>query len=142
MELVRRDTDYAVRALIMIAREGGIAQAQRIAREEDVPFEFLHKILRKLKIAGIVDARRGAGGGFSLSRPASKIRLLGVIEAVQGRIAVNRCFLGEDICPRQKNCPARRQLAVVQKKLREILKGITLADLVGEKSQHKHKRRK
>ena len=130
MELVRRDTDYALRALIMMAREGGAAKSERIARMGNMPFDFLQKILRRLKKVGIVSARRGVGGGFALSKPASEIRLLNVIEAVQGMVAVNRCFLGKNICARQKNCPARRKLKAVQESLRDILRGITLADLM------------
>lgn len=131
MELVRRDADYAVRALVMIACEDGFAQASEIARTQDVPFDFLQKILRKLKSAGIVKAKRGAGGGFMLSRPTRDIGLLSVIEAVQGPIAINRCFLGRDKCPRQKACPVHDRLKVVQKSIRELLAEVTLEELIG-----------
>ncbi len=133
MELVRRDADYAVRALILIAREGGVAQTARIAQAQEVPFDFLHKILRKLKNAGIVKVKRGARGGFTLSQPAQDIRLLSIIEAVQGKIAVNRCFLGRDGCPRQKGCPVHDRLEAVQEGLCGLLEEITLAELVGGK---------
>ncbi len=133
MELIRRDTDYAVRALATIARRGHFVHACDIARAEKVPFDFLQKILRRLKKAGILKAKRGSGGGFLLAQPPEKIELLAVIEAVQGPVAVNRCFLGEGRCPRQENCPVRDRLKVVQAGIRELLAEVTLDELVKDK---------
>lgn len=135
MELVRRDADYAVRALVMIACNDGFVQTSEIARTQEIPFDFLQKILRKLRDAGIVKVKRGAGGGFTLSWPAQDIRLLSVIEAVQGPIAVNRCFLGRNKCPRQKACPVRDKLKVVQESIRELLAEITLKELLEVESR-------
>jgi Rrf2 family protein len=130
MEILRRDSDYAVRALIAIASSGGYSQASEIAHEEEVSLDFLHKILHKLKAAGIVKVRRGPGGGFALAVPADKITLLQVIEAAQGPLAINRCFLGEDMCPRQKNCRVRVKLTGVQDSIRGFLEEITLEEML------------
>jgi Rrf2 family iron-sulfur cluster assembly transcriptional regulator len=130
MELLRRDTDYAVRALCEIAQSGEPVQASFIARAQDMPFDFLQKILRKLKDAGIVKVRRGCGGGFSLARPASGISLLSIVECVQGKIAVNRCFTEARRCPRQDSCTVRDKLAVLQESIEDLLEGATLAEVL------------
>ena len=129
MELVKRDTDYAVRALVAIACTDGIANTSEIAEAQEIPFDFLQKILRRLKRAGIVRVRRGPGGGFTLARSSENIRLLDIVEAVQGPIAINRCFLGRDMCSMQNDCPVREKLKPVQAGISELLEEITLAEL-------------
>lgn len=135
MELVRRDADYAVRALVMIAREELHVQTSEIAARQEIPFDFLHKILRKLKDAGMVNVKRGAGGGFSLARSPEEIRLLGIIEAIQGPVAINLCFLGKGRCPRQEDCTVHERLKPVQTGICEMLEEITLYDLINGESR-------
>ena len=63
--------DYAVRAAVELATAGDEpVPAERIADAQDIPVNFLENILLDLRRAGIVDSRRGAGGGYLLARPA------------------------------------------------------------------------
>jgi Rrf2 family protein len=75
-----------------------------ISKENDIPRNFLAKILQKLAKAGLVRSFRGVKGGFQLSRRTSEITLLRVIEAIQGPVFLNKCFVNQKACSRRKEC--------------------------------------
>jgi len=58
--------------------------SQHIAREYDIPLEYLLKILQQLVRAHVLRSKRGPSGGFALAKPPSRISMLHVIEAVEG----------------------------------------------------------
>jgi Rrf2 family protein len=80
--------DYAVRAMIVLAdrraRHRGAVKAEEVARAAGIPPKFLETILVQLKRDGLVEAKRGADGGYWLSRPPEAISLADVLRAVDG----------------------------------------------------------
>lgn len=91
--LVRVSTrgDYACRALLSLAlhqESTGPTSVRDIAERTGLPQPYLEQILLALKGAGLVKSKRGVGGGYVLSRPASEIRLSEVISAVDGPITL------------------------------------------------------
>jgi len=129
MDIIRRKTDYGLRALVAIAQADRSMRAEELAAQEEVPVAFLHKALTDLANAGIVDGQRGPAGGFTLARPADEIRLLDAIQAMQGPVAVSHCLLGDEQCPRQESCGLRWAWAKVQQNIISFLGGLTLQDL-------------
>jgi len=83
---ISRSTGYALLAVGYIAKhqEQKIILSQSISKEYGIPLEYLLKILQQLVKANVLRSKRGPRGGFSLARPAKKITLLNVIEAVDG----------------------------------------------------------
>lgn len=150
MDILRRNTDYALRAMVDLAGLYGnepIA-ARQLAQQGDMPYQLTCKILQKLHNARLVESSMGPAGGFYLSRKPSKISLLDVIEAVQGAVTLNRCLLGMDVCPRQRNCSVRVRLAQLQKEIDKYLRSITLEQLsrsranMGKKNKRKDSKAK
>lgn len=131
MELVRRDTGYGLRALLHMARQGveTTFTAEELAQAAATTVGFMHKIMRALRDAGIVEAKRGPSGGFRLARDPAEISLLAVVTAVQGPIAVNRCVIGLDICERSEHCPLRPTWLRIQEELESGLAGVSLATI-------------
>lgn len=88
MEISAR-TMYGLRALVTLAgaRSCQPISIQTIAEEEDLPGKFLEGIMADLKRGGFVRSKRGANGGYMLSRPASEITLLSVIRHLDGPVA-------------------------------------------------------
>ncbi len=83
--------DYACRALLSLAlhqEASGPTSVRDIAERTGLPQPYLEQILLALKGAGLVKSKRGVGGGYVLSRPASEIRLSEVISAVDGPITL------------------------------------------------------
>ena len=130
VEILTRGADYALRALAVLAtgwENGGPVPVRRIAGEAGVAEAMLRKLLQKLGRARLVVSVRGIAGGFRLGRPPREIAFLDVIEAVQGTVAVNRCFLQGRPCPNRATCTVRRGLGATQRRLVESLRDATLA---------------
>jgi Rrf2 family protein len=134
VEILKRNGDYSLRALLVLGALGAgeILPADRLAREARVSEPLLRKLLQRLAGAGIVESTKGAGGGFRLTRAPRDISVLEVIEPVQGKLAINRCFLGRSRCPLQAKCRISRKLAGIQEHLVQFFKGITLVDLMAD----------
>ncbi len=132
MDIIRRNTDYALRLMVNLAMhfDGGFISSRVLSKEEDVSYQLSCKLLQTLSSAGLVKSTMGVNGGFLLSRPPSEINLSNVIDVIQGPLAINRCVLSKDACPRQAICPITGKLKVLQDYLTESLSSITLADLV------------
>src|ERR1700730_15112625 len=81
-----RSAEYAIRSFVYLARipDGKFAMARHIAEEEHIPAHFLAKILQELTRKGLLRSNKGPSGGFALRLPASQIRLLDLVEALDG----------------------------------------------------------
>ena len=87
---VTREMDHAVR-IVRALHRGGQLSAAAIAERERIPPAMASKILKMLAGAGLVSSRRGAGGGYLLSRPCRELTLLDVFRALGAEPLVNRC---------------------------------------------------
>jgi Rrf2 family protein len=84
-----RASNYALQALVSMAtqkEENQVVASHLTARAQDIPERFLLKILKPLVSAGVLDSLKGPNGGYRLAKPANKITLLEVVEAVDGPI--------------------------------------------------------
>ncbi|MDP2731081.1 MAG: Rrf2 family transcriptional regulator, partial [Dehalococcoidales bacterium] len=113
MELIRTDTDYAMRILVHLARTGNKQPvgAKVLAEAQAIPESFAYKILQRLTRARITDRYMGPAGGFKLALEPERITLLQVAEAVQGPVLVRDCVLGEDACSRRPTCSISARLS-------------------------------
>jgi len=132
MELIRKDTDYAMRVLVYLAIPGkqGPVAAKVLAKTQDIPNDFAYKILRKLTKAGLLEGYMGSHGGFILARSPTQITLLEVVEAIQGPVVVRKCCLGLDVCPRRPSCSVSVKLEELQDSLVKFLGNITLDEVL------------
>ncbi len=132
MDILRRNTDYALRAMVNLAGRYGRepVSTRHIAQTEDISYELACKLMQKLHNAGLVESSMGPNGGFALSKKPDKINMLEIIEAIQGPLSLNRCLLEEDICPNKDGCPITVELAKLQKHIDKYLRVITLDELL------------
>ena len=142
MDVLRRNTDYALRAMANLARHYGreSVPTRQIASQEDISYQLACKILQRLHSANLVESCMGPRGGFRLSREPSKISLLELIRAIQGPVRLNRCLLGANGCPQQPNCATSRRLAGLQEYIDGYLGGITLDEISESTNTNKKKR--
>lgn len=132
-----RQADYAIRAVLYLATSP-LASVSEIAKAQSLPQDYLVKVLQTLSKAGLVKARRGIGGGISLTRSPEQITLLDVIEAVQGGpLGINRCFAVPNECPREVFCSVHDELEEIQDYVARRLSKINFAYLA-----RKEKRRR
>ncbi len=131
MELIKRNTEYGLRALLHMigGKESDTFTAEELADAADTSTDFMHKIMRALRDVGIVSSKTGPSGGFQLDRDPSGVSVLEILEAVQGPFRVNQCVIGLDICPTSEGCPLRPTWLEVQKTLEENLGAISLKQI-------------
>ncbi|MBN2071591.1 MAG: Rrf2 family transcriptional regulator [Candidatus Krumholzibacteriota bacterium] len=139
MEILRRNTDYALRALVILGRteQDMPVPASKLAEREKISYPLTCKLLQKLQKAKIVQSRMGPSGGFQLRRDSSDISLLEIIEAIQGRILVNACFSDDFLCEKSPTCLTKAKLQYLQDHLENYFSGLTLADIIEDKGKRK-----
>ncbi|MEU3525128.1 Rrf2 family transcriptional regulator [Streptomyces sp. NPDC038707] len=126
--------DYAVRAVLELAvRQGnGPVKAEEIAAVQDIPHKFLEGILGDLRRAGIVDSRRGGGGGYQLARAAVSLTVADVIRAVDGPIVSVRGERPTGLAYTGTARPLLPLWIALRANVRRILEGVTVADLAAD----------
>ena len=128
---ITRQADYAVRAVLYLAKNGEQRSAtSQVAQEQRIPPSFLAKIISQLSIAGLLHTSRGARGGVTLAREPKEISLLEVIEAIDGPIQLNECVGDNGACTFDSDCPLRPVWCEAQDELVKRLKGTNFAQLM------------
>jgi Rrf2 family transcriptional regulator, iron-sulfur cluster assembly transcription factor len=130
LELTRR-ADYGIRAMIAIAASSSDAplSTPRIAEAMAIPVRFLPQVMADLARVGLVDSTSGRRGGYRLARPASKISLLEIIEALEGDARRRQCVLRSAPCGRDGFCDVHTVFAAAQDALLEAFSAVPLSDL-------------
>lgn len=131
MELTKA-CSYGIFGMIYLAEQpqGKIVSLSEIAKAENLPEKFLAKIFQNLTRSGLIRSHRGAGGGFSLARPANKIMVKELLESIQGPICFAKCLSDLEDCDKKEICKLRKFLKKVQDYATKILTQSTLADLI------------
>lgn len=133
---ITQETDYAFRIVSYLAKnEGKVIGAPQIAESEGVTKRFTLRILRKLNLAGITDAKRGSKGGYYLKKPKEEVTLYDILVAVDGPIVINRCLQGDNYCNKNKvsevkNCKFHTTLAMMQSNIIKMFKNLTIDNFI------------
>jgi Rrf2 family protein len=124
--------DYAVRAAAELAAAspgGRPVKGDQLAAAQGIPQKFLENILADLRNAGLVQTRRGADGGYALTRPASEISLAEVLRAVEGPLAAVQGTRPEGLHYQGAAARLPEVWVALRANLRAVLERVTLADL-------------
>jgi FeS assembly SUF system regulator len=123
--------DYAVVLMTAAARRdaGERLSATELSAETGVPLPTTQKLMGQLSTSGLLVSARGAGGGFSLSRPATEISLADIVEAVEGPIAMTVCSEGRTDCALDAHCRIKPHMGVVGNAVRGALGAVSLVEL-------------
>lgn len=145
MDILRRNTDYALRLMVNLARHhnNGAVSTRALAEEEEVSYQLACKLMQQLHAAGLVESSMGPKGGFRLRRGPAEISIREIIEAIQGPLRLNRCLLSHDACPRGDACPVRVKMGELQSQMDEYLGSVSLEELThsrGRKTAGKRKK--
>jgi len=140
-----RKTDYALVALAALAEaadgDDGSLSARQIAEAYHLPASMLMNVLKDLHRAGLLESRRGAGGGYSLTRPPAEIAARSVIEAIEGPVKVALCCEDEPAtddapcaaCSVQPRCPIVTPMQRFNELVLRFLDQLTLEDLISDR---------
>lgn len=123
---------YGVKAVYELAlRYGqGPVSLTQVARSQGVPEPYLEQLMPALKRAGVVEAVRGAQGGYRLGRPPRDITVGDVVRALEGPIALATCTTdAPEACPEAERCIGPDVWSRIQAVLVAAMDGMTFADL-------------
>jgi Rrf2 family protein len=126
--------EYGLRCLLQVAEAPGeTVSVGRVAAAEGLSADYAAKLLRQLRLAGLLESVRGAEGGYRLSRPVDEITVWSALSALGGE------FFGADFCSchpgqkrrcvRSRDCSLRPLWNRLQATLRTALEAVTLGDL-------------
>ena len=135
--MISKKTKYALKALTLLGRRynRGPILISDLAREERIPKKFLELILLALKNGGILQSRKGKGGGYYLGRHPRDISMGMVIRLLEGSLAPVPCITetphlpcGE--CVDERTCGVRLVMKDVQDSVTRVLDTTTLAQVL------------
>jgi Rrf2 family protein len=134
----RKGTRYALYAAMEMARstQGTPVTATQVAARYHIPSTVLAKTFQRLVRAGLAAGTRGFRGGYALTRPATAVTVLEIIEAFEPPGSLQQCLLvgrGEPGCSEFDPCPVCRLLDEVDEMARCTYASVTLDTLVGNR---------
>jgi len=133
-----RKSSYGLKALVFLARQDSApVMSREMAQVLDVPPHFLAKILQELSKNRILASVKGKNGGFRLAQPAHKIKLLRIVEVLEGKAVRDTCVLGSSECAPALPCPLRPRCASVRSEVWRLFSETSLQELAekGEEEQ-------
>lgn len=98
--------EYGLQAVLYLGAmdEQYTCSADEISNKLNIPKEFTSKILQNLTERGLIESRKGKAGGFKLARKTHNIKLIDVVEAIDGLEIFNNCVMGFSNCTKEKKC--------------------------------------
>jgi len=131
---INRQTDYAIRVLLALAkREGGVLlPTSQIQQEMLIPKALSLRVVANLAKGGFILTYPGREGGLKLARPAAEINLRQVVTYFESNFTVSECLHGGGTCPFDHSCPVRCRWARLQALILRELENITLDELARE----------
>lgn len=128
--MLSQTVEYALRAMVTLAyKPDELVPTPELAEVTKVPSNYLAKVLQTLAGADLIVGRRGVGGGYRLARPATEIRLLDVINAVNPVERITSCPLGLDTHG-PNLCPLHRRVDEAAARVIDVFGSTTLADVI------------
>ena len=135
---VSKKSQYGLRAMVYLAsvfgKENNIRSLKEISQKENIPFDYLEKIISQLEKKGLVRSKRGILGGYFLKRSPKKINVGEIIRTLESTMSPVKCLAKEKSkrykCPYRKSCKTINVWKEIQDSLNSTLDSITLADLI------------
>lgn len=135
--MLSKKAKYGLRALLLLAKEYGQGPVliSEISERESIPKKFLELILLDLKNKGVLQSKKGKGGGYFLSKAPQAVTLGHVIRALDGPLAPLPCvsqtaYMKCEECKDEMTCGIRIVMKEVRDATAKILDGTTLAEVL------------
>ena len=124
----KASVEYGMRAVLYLAEKGSICSSREVADEMSIPRDYLIQLAQLLRNAGIVHARPGKNGGYSLAKDASEISMLDIFNALQNdRLRAQRKE-AEDASDLLQDITAA--CSAVEREMEEYMSSITLQNMI------------
>ena len=131
---INRQTDYAIRVLLALAKQGddALLPTSQIQQEMLIPKALSLRVVAELAKGGFILTYPGREGGLKLSRPAAEINLRQVVTHFESNFTVSECLHVGGTCPFDNSCPVRCRWARLQALILQELENTTFDELARE----------
>mgnify|MGYP001774761245 FL=1 len=128
-------TDYAIRTVIFLGQNNEIITSGDIASNMKIPHNYLAKILKKLKKAGLIRSIAGSQGGYMLVKRPEEITLGEIISTTETTMKINRCLEADTYCSRNATatCMIRKYYQILQNEIDNVVLKRTIGDILNER---------
>lgn len=134
---ISRKSYYGLRAALALAQATKPLSIHSLAETEHLPEDYLEKILQHLRKAGLVEAKKGTAGGYSLARPATKVHVWDILRTLDGPLkAFVPPLKGTLPCFQPSHCQTNEVWRRLETEIEVSLSHITLASLIPHHSLH------
>lgn len=134
--MISQTVEYSLRAVIVLANQYDESMTVReMAKIAKLPAPYLSKIMKGLVRAGIVQSRRGLGGGFKLARTPEEITIWDVTQAIDPLERIHKCPVG--IEGHAKLCPLHQRIDQAIEQIEVAFRSSTLAEILSESGDSK-----
>ena len=124
----KASVEYGMRAVLYLAEKGSICSSREVADEMFIPRDYLIQLAQLLRNAGIVHARPGKNGGYSLAKDASEISMLDIFNALQNDRPRSERKEAEDASDLLQDITAA--CSAVEREMEEYMSSITLQNMI------------
>ncbi len=135
--MLSKKTKYGIKALTYLAKQNRECPVQisEISAQENISLKFLERILLELRKSGVLDSKKGKGGGYFLAKTPQDIAMTDVIRTLEGPIAMVPCvslnfYEKCDDCVDEKTCAVSKLMIQVRDKTLEVFRNTSLQDLI------------
>ena len=130
--LYSKSAEYAIQAMVYLAeaKSEKPVMTAKIAKEYNIPYQFLAKIVQTLVKHRLIKATRGRTGGINLYQDAENIYLYQIVDAVDGPPPEEeQCVIGLDLCSDATPCPLHHTWKPIKESIRKMLADENLEEL-------------
>lgn len=124
----KASVEYGMRAVLYLAEKGSICSSREVADEMSIPRDYLIQLAQLLRNAGIIHARPGKNGGYSLAKDASEISMLDIFNALQNDRLRSERKEAEDVSDLLQDITAA--CSAVEREMEEYMSSITLQNMI------------
>jgi len=132
-----KKVDYGLIALMHLARydDASSWSAREVAETYGIPNDLLAKVLQRLAQEGFVESQHGKRGGYTLARPASRISVADVVQAIDGPFSLTQCSTPQGICLQFETCSAKSPLQRLHEQVAAMFATLTIAQMVEQEPE-------
>lgn len=126
---------YALRSIVFLAHNASVNSKigiKEIAKELELPVHYSGKILQQLTKSKIIQSVKGPNGGFYLNEKSQEVKLITVIEVIDGLDFFTNCGLGLKECSEDHPCPLHNEFKIYRDGLWELFSSKSILDLVSK----------
>jgi len=131
MKVLTKNTDYAIRALLVLAaKKGSYLSAKSIATEHDIPYQFLRGLLQEMIRHDLIVSKEGVQGGFMMKKDPDTISVTQLIGIFQGKVQVSECMFRKQICSNRARCVLRHEIMRIEQVVQSEFEKVTIGKLL------------